>query len=406
MTYSLEQPEGKPLVFRNAAALEEWAQKEQQHWDWLTQAANAGNHVWGSFRTILQQIRDLAREVKEKPDDENSKASLRHKFRELQDRVTVGSFILSGSRLGVFVKNESDADPIFAANIVDVAIKQDSVQIDRHLGKQLALCAYSDFLRGLSKRGATATAKRLDELVSDQSANLENLTSQSEAKLAEFEQQISDSGRRTKIATDMIEDSFREIAEKTEKVHTNILAESDGRVANFMENSETRLDEFEDAIKTKMSLRAPVEYWQNKRDWHRRATVLLGAVFLAASIVAADYLYDYVVSYKGGAKGFFEFWKSANLAAFAAFGTFLAVGLAFLRILYRMFASQLHLWNDCSERVTMIQTYLALAEKGHAKNEFLGGLLARLFTPASDGVVKDDFGSIGPIDFVTKNLTK
>ena len=54
----------------------------------------------------------------------------------------------------------------------------------------------------------------------------------------------------------------------------------------------------------------------------------------------------------------------------------------------------------------MIQTYLALAQKGHAKEEFLGALLARLFSPSSDGVVKDDFSSVGPMDFVMKNFSK
>ena len=76
----------------------------------------------------------------------------------------------------------------------------------------------------------------------------------------------------------------------------------------------------------------------------------------------------------------------------------IAVCLIGSRIIYRLFASQLHLWNDASERVTMIQTYLALSIKENVKDQHLEALIQRLFAPASDGVVKDDFGTVSGLE--------
>ena len=105
------------------------------------------------------------------------------------------------------------------------------------------------------------------------------------------------------------------------------------------------------------------------------------------------------------AAGYLEIPKKLGLEGVAVSIVLITIALIVSRIIYRLFASQLHLWNDSSERVTMIQTYLALSVKGHAKEEHMGALIQRLFAPASEGVVKDDLGPIGPIDAIIKKST-
>jgi hypothetical protein len=68
-------------------------------------------------------------------------------------------------------------------------------------------------------------------------------------------------------------------------------------------------------------------------------------------------------------------------------------GLAFwfLRILSKIFLSQLHAWSDAQERVVMVKTYLSLLqdEKAlEAKDRRL--ILEALFRPAPSGIIKDD----------------
>lgn len=63
----------------------------------------------------------------------------------------------------------------------------------------------------------------------------------------------------------------------------------------------------------------------------------------------------------------------------------------FVRILVRILLSHLHLGTDANERVTMIQTYLALLREGNSLQENEKQLiLAALFRPSTDGIVKDD----------------
>ena len=68
-------------------------------------------------------------------------------------------------------------------------------------------------------------------------------------------------------------------------------------------------------------------------------------------------------------------------------------GLAFwfLRILSKIFLSQLHAWSDAQERVVMVKTYLSLLQDDKA----LDGndrrlVLEALFRPSPTGIIKDD----------------
>ena len=54
----------------------------------------------------------------------------------------------------------------------------------------------------------------------------------------------------------------------------------------------------------------------------------------------------------------------------------------------------------------MVNTYLALADGGHAKEANMVALYNRLFAPAADGIVKDDLGSIGVGDYLQRHITR
>ncbi|NBZ89423.1 hypothetical protein GV832_17690 [Rhodobacteraceae bacterium CYK-10] len=158
-------------------------------------------------------------------------------------------------------------------------------------------------------------------------------------------------------------------------------------------------------MKKGLLLRGPVEYWEQKKKRHMNATVLVGCVFLLYCTSGVCSFFSEVIRPAGGLQAYIEQWSGAGLGGLGILAGVAAMFLMLARVIYRIFASQLHLWNDAAERVTVIKTYLALAEKGHAKEEFLAGLMNRLFAPASDGVVKDDLGSVGPIDAVVRQIT-
>lgn len=73
------------------------------------------------------------------------------------------------------------------------------------------------------------------------------------------------------------------------------------------------------------------------------------------------------------------------------------------RILTRLYLSEHHLAIDAEFRSTMAETFLALIEEGAIENKQMEQVLAALFRPASDGLVKDDAApSFSPGDLLSR----
>jgi hypothetical protein len=88
------------------------------------------------------------------------------------------------------------------------------------------------------------------------------------------------------------------------------------------------------------------------------------------------------------------------------FGSFLLLAtLSFwlIRLLVRIFLSNMHLENDAAERVTMAKTYLALLRNDNVpKGDGINTVLAALFRPTGDGIVKDEGIPPSTFEWLTK----
>lgn len=63
----------------------------------------------------------------------------------------------------------------------------------------------------------------------------------------------------------------------------------------------------------------------------------------------------------------------------------------------------MHLENDAAERVTMAKTYLALIRDGALpKGDSITTILAALFRPTGDGIVKDEGLPPTAMEWLTK----
>jgi hypothetical protein len=147
-----------------------------------------------------------------------------------------------------------------------------------------------------------------------------------------------------------------------------------------------------------LSLRAPVTYWQNRLVWCRRIAAGMYIAFAALFItlvVVGNFIAPTFKLY-----ALTDGTLSLQEVAIVVLG--IAISLALLRIPLRLGSSYLHLANDASERVTMVNTYLALREGGHAMEEQMQTVIERLFLPSQDGIVKDDLIGVTMLDAVTK----
>jgi hypothetical protein len=77
-----------------------------------------------------------------------------------------------------------------------------------------------------------------------------------------------------------------------------------------------------------------------------------------------------------------------------------------LRILTRMFLSNVHQSSDASQRKTMVETYLALEEEGKLTEERRTMIIEAMFRPVTTEVVKEDETPSHPFGFVSKLVSK
>lgn len=196
-----------------------------------------------------------------------------------------------------------------------------------------------------------------------------------------------------------------------------------------------------DAFEKFMQLKAPVKYWEAKQKKHFWLACGFGALTVISMGVAGAVLYSRLTAPLGRLAGAAP--KSPDAASVAPaastaassippVSTSDAVTLAsmllnwdnlahlaslllvttlvvwYLRLVVRIFLSHLHLEMDAAERTTMVTTYLALVRDGSlAKdNESLKSVLAALFRPTGDGIVKDEgLPAFGLAELLTRPKT-
>ncbi|MHC2020376.1 DUF6161 domain-containing protein [Methylobacterium sp. CM6247] len=158
-----------------------------------------------------------------------------------------------------------------------------------------------------------------------------------------------------------------------------------------------------------MKLKAPVDYWRDKAKEHRkeavnyRSSLLWHARWVAPSVLASLLL----------VAGLSFLFAQAD-KPFSAYLILVTIGVVITtmafwaaRIMVRLYMSEHHLAIDADERATMAMTYLALIERGAADEKERALILAPLFRPSSDGIVKDDAApDLSPAALLSKMLNK
>lgn len=185
--------------------------------------------------------------------------------------------------------------------------------------------------------------------------------------------------------------------------------------------AQIELDNIKNTYDQHMAIAAPVEYWETKRKKHRNMTwgtafaVVVGMVgvgyFLSAkmenisqSLAATPHVALSVAASSVQTTASMQSVTSAS--ATWQLGTFLMLAVLSIwaiRLLVRIFLSNMHLENDAGERVTMAKTYLALIRSDSlSKENNIDIVLGALFRSTGDGIVKDEGLPPSTLDFLTK----
>lgn len=413
---TLDIGSSKPIIFKSWQELDEWLKQESENWAFLNNENSNGytfqakTEISNKIQNAQNAIQQLISSIEQNPDDKGHLEQMAIRVLQIlsnvETNIKTGKYILSESLLGKSIRKIAEGNPRKASHITNVAINRNA---NSNFPQTIEVIQAAALLEGIERgwdKTTTAQAKRsIKALDKEYTVKISALEKDAQDRIEYLDNAIEERRVKVQQSTHSLANILRQHKSNTRKDQDQLRSEIKNEAGEVLETTKQELESFKDFYETQISLQEPVEYWEKKKTKHKTATIVSGIVFIALVVIFLCLFWQFVNTFEG-AHGFLSFWKDATVATFGAFATGVGITIAFLRIVYRLFVSQLHLWNDSAERVTMIQTYLALAQKGHAKEEFLGALLARLFSPSSDGIVKDDIGSIGPFDSAMKGVFK
>ena len=174
----------------------------------------------------------------------------------------------------------------------------------------------------------------------------------------------------------------------------------------------TKSEEF---YEKKLAVKKAVTYWTKKAKSHRRNSWIFGIVagilmitclivilFVGKSIVGFD-----LTDENGIGRKVLTETGGLQLWVYGFFIVCMTLIIWFIRLLVKVFLSNLHLLSDAKERETMIQTYLAFErEEDILKETDRDLILPSIFRVSSDGFIKEDSTPNSPINIKTKRFTE
>ena len=392
---------GGNVSFATLAELLGWVDKEINLWSW-----QPGAQVRGNVEQVIAEPRGMLASAKNEIQAAVSKEGNEEFVRQrmavvqglLQTVFIARRFPHSSTPLGQFLDRlgrESPTAGVYAAGYLfgDRQKPLEAWNADSQRGViEAVLFQLRNTDWGVLKNGEAVTAS-LESLRGEWRSNLEKSKMEHAASLTAVESLRTD-------VTDL------HTKQRTE--FDGMLDKSRAAFDSAFKDAAEKLQDLIDTFRSKIALQAPIEYWQRKRRAHRGFAGVLGFFSLVGVAVVGTMLYGEIDKLLGapdsgqttGAIPHAPEWRIAVLVLFGTLSVWV------LRILVRMFLSQLHLAADASERMTMVNTYLALKEGGNTfADEDLRLILQALFRPTSDGLVKDDALPAGVWEGITHSGT-
>lgn len=372
--------------FVDTDELREFMQEQRQAWNWIppiSQQESPISSSWSVLNNYLSQVNSFLSEYERHADNENQQKNLVTTLVNQTKTAVSNGLILRDSPEAKFVDGlREQGKPVVAAYALAIFMRQKfSVATPEAFeGGFWAL----QFQFG-STDTVTAEREALDAMKRSWSIKFgkqhKNLRTQNDELIAEVD------GLRTQY-------------EELVKALENQKQEQEASFNEKLETGEKRLSDIERTYDEKLALQSSVKYWTEKRAHHQvvmwiilAVTILLAAGTGGGFVYAARTLLQETITAV-------PLWKLGVMLAISTFGVWIT------RLSAKIFISNLHLRTDADERVTMIQTYLALLRDGEGpKEEERQLILQTLFRPSTSGFIKDE-GPAGFYEAMSKTLGK
>lgn len=368
---------GKMLQFEGISALQNWIQQEQQAYHWVSElrrnfSSHIWNHVAAQFQAVQQQVNAINQNISRTQPFDGHINAIHTWFETLYPKKKL---LLSTSSEFKAVLDLKVSDPIKAATFLGHLISlphlyQNGIETIEMLE---ASHEYFQYTNGLSKKDLSAERQALEELKKEWDSHLTTYKEQEDNLKTEFE--------TTKTNFDKyFQDTQLNVAEHLKK-HTE------------------DLEELKKTYDQYMALKAPVEYWKNKRQKHKDNADLLKKWSIGTGVTGGTLFTLSALHF-----------LSTEPISYFKVAIFLFLGTLFfwaMRVLVKLMLSNVHLEGDAHEREVMCQTYLALLrDKTGLEENDKKLILTTLFRPSSSGIMGEDGIPPGFYDVMTKIASK
>ncbi|MBU2341243.1 MAG: hypothetical protein KKE77_08385 [Alphaproteobacteria bacterium] len=182
---------------------------------------------------------------------------------------------------------------------------------------------------------------------------------------------------------------------------------TDEAIAAQREEWENKYQATYEDFTEKLKLESAVKLWNDRSEEHKKGarswqkisavTAVLGLIVALAisfgALQLAEWLFaDAFVVVEGSPlpSGLRPTWRYEVIFASAATLLYLTMFFWIMRIVVRIYMTEHHLGIDAQSRSSMAETYLALTKEDAATDQDRAIVLASLFRPQADGIVKDD----------------
>lgn len=376
----------KEISFDSIDDLQKFNQSEKQAWSWLTLAVQKDNSlsailtVYNNFtRTIDDFIKNYNQVMSDRIQGSNLKSQLNSKA----NAAIKQNYILYDSPNGQFINKIKDK---FDAQVAGYCLA-------------FLMKAKITFTSSASLEGCYWAI----QYIHGNTETVEAIQKSLELAKAKWEEKFSSQYLDAKKSN---EQSNQEI-ELLKSQHDDLVTKSNEQLEKQENDFKSKIKEYEEKLSdiahtydNKLALQSSVNYWTNKKISHQKAMKWVGiGTLVLASLTGGGFIW---AAYELLQETITQVpvWKLGVMLAISSFGVWLT------RLSAKIFISNLHLWTDSAERVTMIQTYLSLLREGSGpKDDERQLILQTLFRPSSTGFVHEE-GPTGFHEIIATKLTK
>lgn len=360
--------------------LVDWVQNEYQFWSWFANNNLPGGGPRNAVNAALQPMRDAVNQVQNAVNNQKNPNAFTEHLRaartSLERAYVINGIPHSSTPLAKRVAQLSGSKPAAAQAYLFVYVPQGGHRFDTH-----DIESWQGFLQALSERyGVASTSHQSFESVAE---SLGDLRGKTEQLLGEKKASLDDLHRQFEaLALSIGEQAGQQKTGFDRFIEANQSAHDEA-----INNHKNAMERLEKTFREKMSLRAPVDYWESRKahheKWSGRASVWMFVLMAVLGLVIGGAAYWTFVHLGSNDKP--DLWRVAVLVLVGV------LGMWAIRLVVRMYLSHAHLATDAAERVTMVKTYLSLLEAEKLPSDDDRKLILQaLFRPASDGIVKDE----------------